>query len=799
MLRHILLVVLSLLFVAVAATPAGAHITRPGQSTFGAQALVPPNSDPFTVGPRTPAVVDGPCTDRSAALQYADEKGHDHLKIENHAVACQMQQQAFLDLKKELDSDPLGNDDEVLGEMDVEGDVAAVLITYPRAGVLFFDVSNPAAPKFLRRYNGPACEGTAIDVDCGAFVDLSRDGKTAFLSVQQISVIPGLNPGAIAEPARPGVQVINVATGMLTEEQPVVSVGGVHTSRDHVVPDGPKSAEKPRRPGQYLFSVANGEGIQVSRVVSGPLGPALDDVGLISIDDTHDMFIQDDPIDGRTYMYVAAGFDTGFLVYDVTDPQAAVGDGKQLLAQWDLTPQCRNDWYSHTIDVATRNGRRYVTMPTEGFNNGAQSEDDQRGGCGKTSGNGDKASALWIVDATDFKALGQGTFADATDGRGTPAARAVKIKAASEQALTATWTNAAARPAQNINFTGHNQQIVGDRIYLSGYHSGVTVLDASAAFAGLNERPKELGFIVPSGTPTRPIYDQVNNPVIPFFSAFINFRPLIWDMVFYKGSVLAADMTGGFYAFTDPPPAPATDGAPKTAPAPPAQPAQPAAPAATPTPVACQSRAGFVSATARGTGRNGGLELDFRRRIDEPVTVDIFQQSRGRRVTGERRVRRFTGKTGPFEWNGRDGRGRKLPNGVYFARFRIESPSGQADTVRVTLGRSKGRFGPRRAFYRRDSCGTLQKFKLSRPVFGGKRSTSLGIAYRLNQGARVQVTVANRRERVIRRYSARQLDAGRTQRLTLPARGLARGDYRIKLSVTRDGRTTTSTLTANRL
>ncbi len=181
------------------------------------------------------------------------------------------------------------------------------------------------------------------------------------------------------------------------------------------------------------------------------------------------------------------------------------------------------------------------------------------------------------------------------------------------------------------------------------------------------------------------------------------------------------------------------------------------------------------------------------------MTVDIFQQSRGRKITGERRVKRFTNKTGSFTWNGRDSRGRKVPNGFYFARFRVEGANGQADTVRVTLGKSKGLFGPRRAFFGRDRCGTLGKFKLSRPVFGGRDSRSLGIAYRLNQPARVQVTVANRRARVVKRFAAKQVAAGRTQRLSLSPRGLERGDYRVKISVTRGGRTTTSTLTANRL
>jgi hypothetical protein len=45
-------------------------------------------------------------------------------------------------------------------------------------------------------------------------------------------------------------------------------------------------------------------------------------------------------------MYVAAGYDTGLLIYDVTDPAPP-----RLLAEWDLTPQCEDDWYSHTIDV----------------------------------------------------------------------------------------------------------------------------------------------------------------------------------------------------------------------------------------------------------------------------------------------------------------------------------------------------------------------------------------------------------------------------------------------------------------
>ena len=229
-----------------------------------------------------------------------------------------------------------------------------------------------------------------------------------------------------------------------------------------------------------------------------------------------------------------------------------------------------------------------------------------------------------------------------------------------------------------------------------------------------------------------------------------------------------------------------------------AQPQAQPLPQAEPSPQACQSTLGLTGVSAKGR-RDGGLRFAFTRRFTAPVTVDVFRQSRGRTVTGERLVKRFTNQDGPFEWNGRDARGRKAGNGFYFARFRIKAPSGRTDTVRVTLGRSKGRFGPRRSFYRRDSCATLGKFKLSRPVFGGREDRALGIAYRLNAPGRVQVTVTNRRERTVKRFAAEDVPAGRTQRLSLPVRGLARGDYRVKLTLTAGGRTSTATLTANRL
>ena len=123
------------------------------------------------------------------------------------------------------------------------------------------------------------------------------------------------------------------------------------------------------------------------------------------------------------------------------------------------------------------------------------SDDDKAEGCGYFVGNGDKPGPLWIVDATDFSKLGP-----ANDKKSPEQAHATDaaLRKASEDALVATWTNPAGRAGGSLTFSPHNQQIVGDKIYLSHYHGGVYVLDASAAFAGKRERPKELGFIVPA-------------------------------------------------------------------------------------------------------------------------------------------------------------------------------------------------------------------------------------------------------------------------------------------------------------
>ena len=490
-----------------------------------------------------PAFEAGPCTEAASQSMPAGE-GHDHLDPLKHKFACRMEQVAFDSLEVELGERP----DVTLGEMDVKGDLAVVAVAYPESGFLLFDVSNPAQPGFLSWYRSAQCEGVAIDVDCGAFVDLSPDGQYVFISKQQISALHtslGTEVIGTLPTDYPGIEVVDISNRkrpLLRQALPQPSVGGVHTTRSFEVPAS--GGDGPREPGTYTVSVANSIGATLNKV--GP-GGVLTPVGLIEMDELHDTLIQNDPILGRTLLYIAGGFDSGFYVYDITAPSSPVG-----LGEWDITPECENDWYAHTIDVTTVEGRRIVTMPVELIDFfGEQSEADKAEGCGTLQGNGDHAGPLFIVDATDFEQLGAIDPTDAEEDE-----TAGDMKQRSEEALITTWSNAAGRAGGELTFSPHNQQIVGDKIYLSGYHSGITVLDAAKAFRGENVRPREVAFAVPSNPETRPIAEDQPGVVLgQFFTSFIDYRPLIWDMTFHKGYVLTPDMTGGMSAYqeTDPP------------------------------------------------------------------------------------------------------------------------------------------------------------------------------------------------------------------------------------------------------
>lgn len=122
------------------------------------------------------------------------------------------------------------------------------------------------------------------------------------------------------------------------------------------------------------------------------------------------------------------------------------------------------------------------------------------------------------------------------------------------------------------------------------------------------------------------------------------------------------------------------------------------------------------------------------------------------------------------------------------------------DVRRVVVQRSAtGRFTRRPDSHRRDTCGLIGRFKLQRPVFGGPAGIPLRASYRTTADARVTVTVL-RGKTVVSRFAATDVKAGRTVRMSLPAAGRRRGDYRVRIvAVAADGRKATATLTTRRI
>jgi hypothetical protein len=319
------------------------------------------------------------------------------------------------------------------------------------------------------------------------------------------------------------------------------------------------------------------------------------------------------------------------------------------------------------------------------------------------------------------------------------------------------------------------QQIPGqNRIFMGWYSQGTQVVDFTENADGTVDF-KEAGYFIPEGANTWVSHvfkvEKNANGTFTYYGATGDFalsgvgRNAI-DV--YKVTLPGAPTPGGSTTTTT----------------------TPATPAAVD---ACASGLAFRTAGARARGR--GLAFGFSRAGRAGVTVDVFRTSKGGRVTGERRVKRFLNRTRNFNWNGR---GKGVADGYYVVRFTVRAPNGRKETRRVALVRRNGRFRARPAFSGKDACGLLQSFKLERPVFGGKGRRNLGISFRVSQTARVAITV-RRGSKTVKRFAARSRTGGKTYRLRLGAKGLRRGNYRLTLTARRGTTRVTSNLTARRL
>ena len=210
--------------------------------------------------------------------------------------------------------------------------------------------------------------------------------------------------------------------------------------------------------------------------------------------------------------------------------------------------------------------------------------------------------------------------------------------------------------------------------------------------------------------------------------------------------------------------------------------------------VACQSTAGFTRASVKPAGR--GLRFDLAG-SGRPIQVDVFRVAKGRRVGKPRKVASFR-VTESFTWNGRPKRGR-LAKGSYYVRLVTQASNNQTDARAIGLQRTARRFKLVKPFQRRSTCDLVSEYRLSAPVFGGKKR-KLTAGFALTEAGKVSIRVfRGKASKPVRRISRTVSDANRLQRVRIAPKRLRRGLYRIVLRATAGSKSQRITLYARKL
>jgi hypothetical protein len=200
---------------------------------------------------------------------------------------------------------------------------------------------------------------------------------------------------------------------------------------------------------------------------------------------------------------------------------------------------------------------------------------------------------------------------------------------------------------------------------------------------------------------------------------------------------------------------------------------------------ACATAAGFRRAQVRPARH--GLRFTVSRRVKRPFSVDVFRDSRGRRVLGNHRVAHFAKRTRSFTWKGR-GAGR----GYYAVRLVLGG-----DTRRFALARSHGRFHRRPRFAAAAGCTLIRSAKLSGPAWGGTNHVRLGTAVRLVRKGSVTITI-RRGTKLVRRFTIKQAGT-KTRHVDLKPGHRRPGDYRVTIAARAASLTQRVTLTSRKL
>ncbi len=187
----------------------------------------------------------------------------------------------------------------------------------------------------------------------------------------------------------------------------------------------------------------------------------------------------------------------------------------------------------------------------------------------------------------------------------------------------------------------------------------------------------------------------------------------------------------------------------------------------------CTVAPAIRSASVRGRARR--VRLAFT--ADAPVLVDVFQQSRGRRLVRGHLVARFKARRSGFTWNGRGNR-RRVRDGFLYARMRVRTGDGRFEVRRFALRRTGGRFRARPRFELPQRCALISRARLSRSVADRRRGLTISFALDRDADARV---VVRQRGKTVNSSPPRPRKAGVTYRVRLGGKGVRSGSFEVRI------------------
>jgi hypothetical protein len=325
-------------------------------------------------------------------------------------------------------------------------------------------------------------------------------------------------------------------------------------------------------------------------------------------------------------------------------------------------------------------------------------------------------------------------------------------------------------------FTEHPEFRNGGAVALAEYENGTRVLQVTPAGKLI-----EQGYFLPLGGSTSAPHFHPNGKVIYAIDYTRGVDVLRYTGPSYRGG---PDPFNPGTAQIEPGTTPGTGGAPRNEQAIAAQQQREAQIERDCSPIA-------LNAKAKRAGR--GLRIGAG---GAAFSAQIFQLSSGSKIVKKRRVARLSAASGEKTWAGKTPGGKAVKNGFYLVRITTGGKTRQ-----LVFQRRGGRFIARPDFQTGSSCKVLRSFQLRSPVFGGRKRVGAAVTFRFTQPmSEVHVDALRGGKKLAKRITRKKVAAGKTYKVTIPARGLKKGLYRIRITGIRGGKPVAiETLTATRV